>query len=321
MNKMKTLNTDAYHWLEKMAPNTWVRAFFAEFPKCDLLLNNNCEVFNKYILEAREMPVLSMFEKIKQQLMSRYYTKQLEVAGFVGQICPKIRKKVAKNSDMANICYAVPCGQGVFQVTEREFKYIVNIQTKECECRKWNLTGIPCQHAITCLRHERIPAESMVHDCYSVQTFAKAYEANIFPCRDKRSWEHVTGPQVLPPKYEKKVGRPTRCRRKQPYEVEGENGPKLSKHGVIITCSYCKRENHNAKGCFLKKMGIRPEDYIEGEEPIEVVPPQHSQQEVDPPQPLQEVQVNISQIATLLNFLNSQLFHTLRGSSPCVGWH
>jgi hypothetical protein len=68
-------------------------------------------------------------------------------------------------------------------------------------------------------------------------------------------------------------------------------------------------------------MGIRPEDYIEGEEPIEVVPPQHSQQEVDPPQPLQEVQVNISQIATLLNFLNSQLFHTLRGSSPCVGWH
>lgn len=71
MDKMKVLNKDAYDWLEKLAPNTWVRAFFLEFPKCDILLNNNCEVFNKYILEARELPILSMFERIKGQIMSR----------------------------------------------------------------------------------------------------------------------------------------------------------------------------------------------------------------------------------------------------------
>ncbi|CAD6217990.1 unnamed protein product [Miscanthus lutarioriparius] len=60
MEKMKVLNKDAYAWLEKMPPNTWVRAFFSEYPKCDILLNNTCEVFNKYILEARELPILSM---------------------------------------------------------------------------------------------------------------------------------------------------------------------------------------------------------------------------------------------------------------------
>jgi hypothetical protein len=55
MEHMKTLNKDAYDWLEKMPPNAWVKAFFSEFLKCDILLNNNCEVFNKYILEAREL--------------------------------------------------------------------------------------------------------------------------------------------------------------------------------------------------------------------------------------------------------------------------
>ena len=50
MEKMKELNQDAYEWLEKIPPNTWVRAFFSTFPKCDILLNNSCEVFNKYIL-------------------------------------------------------------------------------------------------------------------------------------------------------------------------------------------------------------------------------------------------------------------------------
>ena len=38
MEKMKVLNKDAYAWLEKMPPNTWVRAFFSEYQKCDILL-------------------------------------------------------------------------------------------------------------------------------------------------------------------------------------------------------------------------------------------------------------------------------------------
>ncbi|XP_020148709.1 protein FAR-RED IMPAIRED RESPONSE 1-like [Aegilops tauschii subsp. strangulata] len=66
MLEMKVLNEGAYNWLKELEPNTWVRAFQSDIPKCDILLNNLCEVFNKYILEARELPILSMFERIKQ---------------------------------------------------------------------------------------------------------------------------------------------------------------------------------------------------------------------------------------------------------------
>ncbi|CAD6225966.1 unnamed protein product [Miscanthus lutarioriparius] len=68
----------------------------------------------------------------------------------------------------------------------------------------------------------------------------------------------MNGPPVQSPAYEKKVRRPPKSRRKQPTEVQGRAGPKLSKHGVIITCSWCKGENHNSAGCALKKLGIRP---------------------------------------------------------------
>jgi hypothetical protein len=34
-------------WLEELPPNTWVRAFQSDLPKCDVLLNNISEVFNK----------------------------------------------------------------------------------------------------------------------------------------------------------------------------------------------------------------------------------------------------------------------------------
>jgi transposase-like protein len=48
MAYIKVLNHDAWAWLEELDPRTWVRAFQNDLPKCDILLNNNCEVFNKY---------------------------------------------------------------------------------------------------------------------------------------------------------------------------------------------------------------------------------------------------------------------------------
>jgi hypothetical protein len=43
--KMKAVNKDAYGYLEEIPPNQWCRAFFRDFSKCDILLNNNLEVF------------------------------------------------------------------------------------------------------------------------------------------------------------------------------------------------------------------------------------------------------------------------------------
>ena len=65
MEVMKVLDSDAHAWLEKMPPNTWVRAFFSTFPKCDILLNNSCEVFNKYTLGIGELPIRTMLQRIK----------------------------------------------------------------------------------------------------------------------------------------------------------------------------------------------------------------------------------------------------------------
>jgi hypothetical protein len=79
MDKMRTLDQGAFAWLEKMPPQIWCKAFFSTFPKCDILLNNACEVFNNYILEARDMHVLSMLETMKCKLMTRFYNKEKEV--------------------------------------------------------------------------------------------------------------------------------------------------------------------------------------------------------------------------------------------------
>lgn len=78
MNQMLVLSKEAHDWLDELDPKTWVSAYQNDFAKCDVLLNNNCEVFNRYILEAREMPIISMCQRIKGQNMGRNYGKQQE---------------------------------------------------------------------------------------------------------------------------------------------------------------------------------------------------------------------------------------------------
>lgn len=182
MDGMKELNLEAYEYLEAIEPSSWCRAFFQELPKCDLLLNNNCEVFNKWILDARELPVMSMFKKIKNQLSTRFYSKNKESEEWCGTICPKIRKILDKNAEMANNCQALPSGKGIFTVLGLRGEYKVDINKYTCSCRAWQLTGIPCRHGISCLRGERIKPEDVVSPCYSIAAFKKVYGEVIMPC-------------------------------------------------------------------------------------------------------------------------------------------
>ncbi|KAM0850424.1 hypothetical protein ACQ4PT_053092 [Festuca glaucescens] len=210
-----------------------------DFPRCDILLNNSCEVFNRWIFEARELPVLSMLERIICQIMTRNYEKEKEGRETWTRLtCPKIKKKLDKNTELAALYTPKPAGARVLKVgSSPKTIYIVELNLRSCTCRRWQLTGIPCAHAIACLRHEKIKPEKLVADCYSIQTFMKAYGTHVRPVRDRKEWKKLNGPEVKPPYYEKVVGKPRKSRRKAPEEKQ--NGTKLSKAGVQMHCSYC----------------------------------------------------------------------------------
>ncbi|XP_044382226.1 uncharacterized protein [Triticum aestivum] len=184
MDLMKEHSLGAYTWVEKLEPRTWIKAFFDPFCKCDTLLNNMSEVFNSYILYAREMPIKSMLDQIMWKLTNRIVGKQREAEKWTGRLCPKIQKKLDKYVEWAKNCRVQEYGQGVFKVFSLNNTYIVDLNMLSCECKRWVLSGIPCHHAIACFRHERIEPESMVHSCYTIEEYKKCYGFNMMPMRD-----------------------------------------------------------------------------------------------------------------------------------------
>jgi hypothetical protein len=79
--------------------------------------------------------------------MLRYFSKRKELEEMCGNICPKIRKKLAKNIDFATNYEALPSLENLFRVKVLRGEYEVRIDKMECTCRAWQLSGIPCRHA------------------------------------------------------------------------------------------------------------------------------------------------------------------------------
>jgi hypothetical protein len=250
MEKLKADSPTAFAWIEELVPNTWVKAFFSEFVKCDMLLNNHSEVFNSYILEAREMPFLSMLETIFYKILQRTESKQREAKKWQGRICPKIKKKLDKFVEWSNECRVTAAGDGVCSVSSHEFvkEYSVDFKTRTCDCRRWQLSGIPCHHVMACCKKDNINPENLVHTCYTVDAFNRAYAYSLAPLRDRAFWQNMNAVPIQPPLFTKVMGRPKKNRKKAPEEKIKKGVRVFTKASVTIHCSVCGKADHNKKG-------------------------------------------------------------------------
>jgi hypothetical protein len=235
-----------------------------------MLLNNHCEVFNSYILEAREMPMLSVLVNVFYKIVNRTVSKQKEAEKWHGTICPKIRKKLDRFIEWSKDCIVLSAAGGEYIVSSKGVipEYSVDFKTRSCDCRRWQLSGIPCHHALACARNDRIDPETLVHSCYSIETFKKAYAYNLHPLRGRAFWEKMPRVHVHPPLYTKVMGRPKKNRKKAPEEKIKKNGAStLSRHGLTMHCSVCGLQDHNKKGHakYILSQQVQEEENLEEE--------------------------------------------------------
>ncbi|PWA40766.1 transposase, mutator type [Artemisia annua] len=94
---------------------------------------------------------------------------------------------------------------------------VVNMDSKECGCRKWELTGIPCKHAVAAINYMNengrgvgIP-EQWVHAAYRLETWACIYSFKINGYCGRDFWPIIESTSVIiPPIHKPQVDRPTK---------------------------------------------------------------------------------------------------------------
>ncbi|XP_074284368.1 uncharacterized protein LOC141608938 [Silene latifolia] len=205
------------------------------------------QTFNAYIISARTKHIIYMLEEIRVALMQRLVKKKTEMEKKCTFVCPRVQEKLEKEKELAAMCTPLPSSDIVYQVMYGTDNLTVNLETRECTCKKWNLTGIPCGHAIAAIFDKYEKAEDYVDDCYKKETYLRIYGSSITPCPGERHWPSVH--QLLnPPQIKVGPGRPRKNRRKDPFKDPKKSG-NLTKHGLEMTCSVCKSRTHNKRKC------------------------------------------------------------------------
>ncbi|XP_012831101.1 PREDICTED: uncharacterized protein LOC105952132 [Erythranthe guttata] len=105
-------------------------------------------------------------------------------------------------------------------------KIVVHLGEKTCSCRKWNVSGVPCKHAIVGMFYMHYPPEEFVVDCYKKEVYLKAYSRMMNPMHGPDEWPNSNRSPLHPPIVEKLPGRPKKARKKQLGEEVTKNGKK-----------------------------------------------------------------------------------------------
>lgn len=175
LDELRDINEDAAAAFTSYNPHKFCRAFFDTRMKTNAITNNMAETFNGYIINARTKHILYMLEDIRAAVMQRIVMKRREIAKSSCVLCPRIQAMLEEEKAKAAVCEVVPSTETLFNVNYYLDQLVVDLETRVCTCRRWQLTGIPCRHAIACIYFQNKEAEHFVDGSYKKDVYLKAY--------------------------------------------------------------------------------------------------------------------------------------------------
>ncbi|GKC72409.1 mutator type transposase, partial [Tanacetum coccineum] len=131
MDELKDTCKDAYEWLKKIPPVNWSRSHFSN---------------------GRDKPIITCLEYIREYLMKKIVDVQKVIAKCDGPLTQNVTKLFNVIKEKAAQYKVEWNGDDKYQVIRpKGYQCVVNMSTKVCTCRRWELTRIPCKHAVAAI--------------------------------------------------------------------------------------------------------------------------------------------------------------------------
>ena len=149
--------------------------------------------------------------------------------------------------------------ENIYEVfsTETSHNYVVRLDTKTCSCWSWQITGIPCAHALAVSLKRGEDPQTYACSFFRLDAYRATYANPVFPPNvdDAESLETfmIAGNDqsddndddddvVLPPNTRRPPGRP----KKKKIRGQTEGGDCENR---IFRCSRVRDTGHSRRGC------------------------------------------------------------------------
>ncbi|XP_021755177.1 uncharacterized protein LOC110720449 [Chenopodium quinoa] len=210
MERIQKTNKLALIWLSKLGDQSrWSKHQFDPKICSDENKTNFVESFNATLGIERCRPVLTLLEAIRRMCMVRIAARRQKCQAWnESQPCPNIVKRIQKLMLDSRSCKAFESKEGEYEIREGRSMLHVSLNKNSCICGAWQISGIPCKHALRAILYAGHDPHNYVSTWYSVAAYKQAYGPAINSIPDPEHWPQIDQPTINPPPMRRGIGRP-----------------------------------------------------------------------------------------------------------------
>ncbi|KAL7239138.1 hypothetical protein ACSBR2_005106 [Camellia fascicularis] len=164
-------------FLKSLLYENWSDPYF-ERKRYGEMYSNVAESFNSWIREARYLPITNLVDMIWLQIMNMRFDKMLLSSKWNKVLCPRM-DSVLEKAFMDGRTWSVSLSyDNVFKVCCFP-SVMVDLGLRTCLCRKWEINGYPCQHAVVAIFRSGKNLNSFVEPFFHADMYRQAYSFSI----------------------------------------------------------------------------------------------------------------------------------------------
>ncbi|XP_051117798.1 uncharacterized protein LOC127242336 [Andrographis paniculata] len=228
----------ARDFITQSHPECWANSLFRG-TRWGIINNNIAESWNSWVRSARSMPFVGMLDTIRRQVMVMMNERREKSEIMHGRLCPKQESKLALSYMASRRLQCSSSSRTVFEVTDCNERYAVDLEARKCSCREWQMFRLPCKHACACIEKCSMSIYDFCDLYYSIECYRKTYQEpiNPVPTHDMDVIVEIEADQIHPPPSSVQPGRPKK-RRFESQQVKNAR-----------KCGRCGRLGHNRRSC------------------------------------------------------------------------
>lgn len=242
VESIRKFSGDAADWVLDNKPELWSNAFFKGL-RYDTMSSNAAEAFNAWITKAarKEPTVVQIVDLVRCKLMDTIYMRRESANSWTEILTPSMNEKLQQESVGAAALEVICSAGSVFEVNSAGGggeTHTVNLVSWECSCRKWQVTGLPCVHALVVIGRTGGCVYDYCSKFFKTECHRLIYSLSINPIPDVYRNSAALGLVPFSPRSGRLPGRP----KVKPAELQ-----KINKR--LIRCSRCQEFGHNRVTC------------------------------------------------------------------------
>ncbi|KAM7471975.1 hypothetical protein LguiA_010158 [Lonicera macranthoides] len=180
--------------------------------------------------------------------------KMEQMEKWEGTLCPRVVEKLEANKMQYKYWMTTFNGFKEFEVRNGVNGYVVDFTDMTYSCRLWELSGIPCPHAVSVIYYMKRGPEKYMSSWYNNELTRKAYAYYLKLINREMMWKKTHFHKFLPPMARRMPGRPKNNRSRELHEDLKKNPSEISRKSRRMKCNKYGEYGHNQRTCRMKRL-------------------------------------------------------------------